>query len=203
MKYSFLISVLIFSNFLFGQTKPSKYYNELNNIKKDLNEIENVEVLNIWGHEDVTLEEISARLEIKDKGEIVLNGLSKDSFDYPKSIPITEIGGYSFSVFTCSGGVGHSINIGSESEFFSKLNREYHSVKDIVENYDLIFKLVDSLKISPEINHFDTGNSEHYILVEKKKSIDRDPIFNLFGAQKLFEFAEQLKWNNPKCRFYK
>ena len=60
------------------------YERELNQIRDDLNSIENVEVVDIWGHKDITLEEISARLRIKDKGEIVLYGLSEDAFNYPK-----------------------------------------------------------------------------------------------------------------------
>ena len=56
------------------------YYREMNQIKKELNKLENVEVVAIWGHHDITLEEISARVKIKDKGEIVLYDLS--SYDF-------------------------------------------------------------------------------------------------------------------------
>lgn len=82
------------------------YECEMNQIKDDLNEIEDVQVLGIWGHEDITLEEISARLQIKGKGEIVLYGLSADVFNYPKNVNITEIGGFSFTSFSCNGGIG-------------------------------------------------------------------------------------------------
>jgi hypothetical protein len=49
------------------------YYDELNQIKNDLNKIKGVNVINIWGHDDITLEEISARIRIENKGEIVLH----------------------------------------------------------------------------------------------------------------------------------
>lgn len=175
----------------------------MNQIKKDLNKIENVEVLEIWGHEDITLEEISTRLRIKDKGEIVLYGLSKDAFNYPKNIQITEIGGYSFTTFSCNGEIGSNINIGNESELFLLINKEFKTVKDVVENYDLILEKIKNLKKSPEINYFESQNSENYILVHNKKSVDQDPIFNLVGIESLFDYAKTLTWNNPNCYYNK
>lgn len=179
------------------------YKREMNQIKKDLNKIENVEVLEIWGHEDITLEEISTRLRIKDKGEIVLYGLSKDTFNYPKNIQITEIGGYSFTTFSCNGGIGSNINIGNESELFPLINKKFKTVKDVVENYDFILEKIKNLKKSPEINYFESQNSENYILVHNKKSVDQDPIFNLVGIESLFDYAKTLKWNNPNCYYNK
>lgn len=179
------------------------YKIEMNQIKDDLNKIENVEVLEIWGHEDITLEEISTRLRIKDKGEIVLYGLSEDSFNYPKNIQILEIGGYSFTTFSCNGGVGSSINIGNESKLFPLINKEFNTVKDVVANYDYILKKIENLQKSPEINYFKSEKSEEYILVHNKKSIDQDPIFNLVGVESLFDYAKKLKWNNPNCYYNK
>src|SRR5690606_33921678 len=101
------------------------YKIEMNQIKKDLNKLENVEVLDIWGNNDITLEEISARVMIKNKGEIVLNNLSKDVYNYPKRIPISEIGGYSFTTFDCAGGVGSSIDVGTDGELYSLINKEF------------------------------------------------------------------------------
>ena len=93
------------------------YFREMNSIKDELNEIEGVDVVDIWGHEDITLEEVTARLRVKGKGEIVMYGLSKDVFSYPTRVPITEIGGYSFTTYTCTGfiGIGSSIDIGKNT----------------------------------------------------------------------------------------
>ncbi|WP_333852908.1 hypothetical protein [Epilithonimonas sp.] len=179
------------------------YKREMNHIKEDLNKIENVEVIEIWGHEDVTLEEVSTRLRIKNKGEIVLYGLSKDVFNYPENIQVTEIGGYSFTTFSCNGGIGSNINIGNESELFPLINKEFKTVKDVIENYDFILEKIKNLKKSPEINYFESQNSENYILVHNKKSVDQDPIFNLVGVESLFDYAKTLKWNNPNCYYNK
>lgn len=168
------------------------YEREMNQIRDQLNEIENAEVINIWGHKDITLEEVSARLRIKDKGEIVLNGLS-EAFNYPKSVPITEIGGYSFTRFSCYSGIGSGIDVGSESELGKLIGKKFYSVKDIIDNYERIINVVTSLKQSPELNHFENSNSENYLLVEKENSTD--PLYNLVGIESKFEFARTLKWN--------
>lgn len=179
------------------------YKLEMNTIKKDLNKIENVEVVNIWGQDDVTLEEVSVRLRIKDKGEIVLNGLSKDVFNYPKDIFVSEIGGYSFDNFSCEGGVGKNINIGTNSQLHHLFKKEFKTVSDVVVNYDFIFKTIESFQKSPKINHFETANSESYILVHDKKSTDNDPIYELKGVEDSFAYAEKLQWNKSNCYFGK
>ena len=177
------------------------YERELNQIKNDLNAIENVEVINIWGHKDITLEEISARLKVKDKGEIVLYGLSKDAFNYPEHIPITEIGGYSFTCFSCNGGIGSNVDIGINGHLGTLINKEYRTVTEVVDNYEYILKKIEALKDSPKINHFETTDSESYLLIENKKSKDQDIIFNLAGIENKLEFAKTLKWNKSECYY--
>lgn len=56
-----------------------------------LNKIPNVKVVNIRGNEDLDLEEISARMTVSDTNEIVLYYLSKDVFNYPKTVYISEL----------------------------------------------------------------------------------------------------------------
>ena len=180
------------------------YVREMNQIKSELNKLENVEVVNIWGHQDITLEEISARLRIKEKGEIVLGGLSSDVFNYPYSVSISEIGGYSFIWFDCNGGIGSGINIGTQWGLgYSFIEKEFHTVKDVLDSYDLILETIENLKMSPEINHFETETSESYLLVKNEKSLDQDPIFNLVGIESLFDFARTLQWNREDSYYNK
>ena len=188
-----IIACLIYNNVF--------YEGELDQIRADLNSINNVKVVDIWGHKDITLEEISARLRIKDKGEIVLYGLSNDAFNYPNRAPITEIGGYSFTWFSCNGGIGSGIDIGSYGELSQLFNKEFKSVKNVVDNYDYILNKIRTLKHSPEINHFESEQRESYLLVEHEKLKDQDPIFNLVGVENKFEFAETLTWNKSDCYY--
>ncbi|NMH89047.1 hypothetical protein [Flavivirga algicola] len=188
-----LSGIFVYNNFF--------YEREMNQIKDNLDRIENVEVVNIWGHKDITLEEITARLKIDKKGEIVLYGLSKDVFNYPKSVSVSEIGGYSFTRFSCNGGINLNINIGQESEIGRQIGIPFNSASDVVENYDKILNVIDRLKQAPHLNHFTSANSESYLLVERKNSKDQDPIFNLLEIENKFEFAKTLKWTREDCYY--
>ena len=196
----FFIVIVFFSTIYFGY---GFYYNlELRQIKNELNEIENVEVKNIWGQEDLTLEEVSARIYIKNKGEIVLNNLSKDVYDYPNRIVISEIGGLSFTHFSCvnSIGIGSSIDVGKNSNLGKLIEKEFKTVRDVIENYDLILKTLKNLKQKPELNYFESKNKEEYLIIQKVKSKDKDPINNLVGVDNAFEYAKKLKWKNCDCK---
>lgn len=178
------------------------YYDELNQIKKELEIIEGVSVINIWGHEDIELEEISARISIKNKGTIVLNNLSKDSFDYPAYVSISEINGKSFEIFTCgfgSEGIGSTLNIGTSSCLAQDINKEFKLPKDVIENFDLVEAIIDSIPRYPNYKHYIFGKKEYFLTVYQQKSADQDPIFNLIGIENRFEFATKLNWQNEGC----
>jgi|TergutMp193P3_1026864.scaffolds.fasta_scaffold03293_6 hypothetical protein len=196
IKFSINIS-LIFCFVLAAFGCAAIYFREMNQIKNELNKLENVEVINIWGHEDITLEEISARIRIEGKGEIVLYDLSSSSssLSYPNRVIIFEIGGYSFTWFSWNGGVGPGIDIGIRGELGHLIGKEFNTVKDVIDNYDLILEVIENLEMSPELNHIETETSEYYILIHNEKSQDRDPIFVLLGAENAFEFARTLQWN--------
>ena len=63
-----------------------------------LKKIPNVKVVDIWGNEDLDLEEIGARLIVNDTNEIVLYYLSKDVFDYPRTVYINEINSQTYGI---------------------------------------------------------------------------------------------------------
>lgn len=187
------------------------YYKELNQIKKDLTKIHGVKVLNIWGHEDLTLEEISARIQIKGKGEIVLNNLNKDDNSYPQNVFITEIGGYSFENISCdclssSIGIGSFIDIGSESYLGKLLNLSFRRPENIIQHYDRIYSLIDSIAkvanpihIYPDSNELTMMSSETFIFLTNNRSKDQDPIFNLVGIKSKFEAGRRLPWKTENC----
>ena len=201
LKWTF-ISLGLFVCLIFIYTKVF-YEWEMNQIKNELNKLENVEVVNIWGHKDITLEEISARLRIKEKGEIVLYDLSSVSFNYPNRVNIDEIGGYSFTRFSWNGGIGPGIDIGIKGELGHLFEREFNTVKDVLDNYNLIYETIKNLKMPPEINHFENETSEYYLLIHSEKSLDQNPIFNLLGAKNEFAFARTLQWNRADSYFNK
>ena len=101
LKYTFITLVSLFVIFFFLVFLHIEYSHsiQLRNMKNKLNNIPNVEVIDIWGHKDITLEEITARLRVCDTNEIVMANLSKDVFNYPEDVFINEINGYSFIVY--------------------------------------------------------------------------------------------------------
>ena len=180
----------------------ANYEKELRAIKKSLNSIEGIEVVNIWGHKDIDLEEISARIKVKDKGEIVLFGLSKDIYQYPKHVYLSEIGGMSFSTFTCSGsiGIGSTIDIGTNSRMGRHMISAFNSPEEVFHNYDTILAVIQRLKDSSELGHFVERGFEEFNFVIDSKNEDTDPIFTLINAAGAFEFAKKLNWVNAECR---
>ena len=179
------------------------YEREMNRIKDKLNKLDNVEVVNIWGHEDLTLEHVTARIRIKDKGEIVLENLNSGDCRYPQSVDITEIGGYSFTSMWHDGGMGWGIDVGTESHLGRLIGKKFKTPKDVLDNYDVILTFIENLKISPEINHFETKDDEWYLLIENKKSTDQDKLLHGLDLYNKREFPNTLKWNRPDAYYHK
>lgn len=175
------------------------YKSELYWIKFKLSNIETAEVKNIWGDDDITLEEISARIYVKDKGEIVLANLSHDVKKYPQKVIINEIGGYSFNGFYDYGQVFSScLNVGKNSDFWNKTKIVFNSEKDVIKNYDSILKYVQSLDLSPKINKIDDGSEKYYFLVKKQNKQDVSSIYDLFQVDNDIEIAKKLDLNFDK-----
>lgn len=170
------------------------YYNEMRAIEKKLNAMQGVEVVNIWGHDDITLEEVTARLRIHDRGELVLYGLSRDVFNYPKTVWVSEIGGFSFEVFHTNS-IGSTIDIGTEGCFGKFFPFTFTTEVDVIRHYDEILQIVRSWPVWPELLHFvsDQGQ-ETFLAVLPMAKKDQDPIYDLLGAKSLFEFKNTLPW---------
>lgn len=203
MKFIFLTLLVLFATLilLFFGYKKIFYEAEMRSIKESINTLPNAEVMNIWGHKDVTLEEIAARIKVNNSGEIVLGGLSEDSFRYPELVGIQSIGEYSFRTFSCGErlGIGNWLNIGTESKMGKELGLEFTSVKDVIDHYDQILSFVQNLKQVPEYNYFENSNSELFFFVNPVNSKDRDPIHELHGFDRIFEYAKTLPWKNADC----
>jgi len=174
---------------------------ELKSIQKQLSNIENVDVVNIWGHDDITIEEISARVHLKNKGEIVLCNLSDDVKNYPEDVYISEINNFSFDVFYDKNDSGTThLNLGTSSDFYERYGIKFFKEKDVLDNYDIILSYLQTLKHSPNINHFkdELNREEYFILVKNSKQRDMDPIHNLLKLDEKIEIAKRLDWQYEK-----
>lgn len=191
------LAILALSVLLFVCTRPG-YYVEMNEIKGKLNRIQNVSVLDIWGHDDITLEEVTARLSIKDKGEMVLYGLSQDVKDYPDRIPISEIGGLSFVLFRTNS-VDFSLDIGQEGPFSQSFPFVLANEEEVVGRYDDILAVIHSWPSWPKLHHIHPDNGEEIFLsVIPKKTKDQDPIYTPYGVESLFKFKDRLPWGRKE-----
>ena len=195
LKYTFITLLSLFVIFFFLVFLHIEYSHsiQLRNMKNKLNNIPNVEVIDIWGHKDITLEEITARLRVCDTNEIVMANLSKDVFNYPEDVFINEINGYSFIVYQADCGY---FNLGTKSPLHKDFGLTFYSPEDVIQNIDSIYIFVKSLKVYPEINYFcdTTAKTEMYLHVINEKSKDVDPLFSLFNIKEKIEFANTLEW---------
>ena len=62
------------------------YWAEFNDVKNQLESIPGVEIKYLGYNEDITLEDIHARIQVKDKGTMTLYSLTRESFKNPKAI---------------------------------------------------------------------------------------------------------------------
>ncbi len=180
------------------------YEAEMRCIQSELNSIPGVEVINIWGHQDITLEEISARIRVEGKGEMVLANLSKDEFRYPDQVILISIGGFSFRTFYCSkhDGFGSSIDIGTGSYLGRRLGLEFQSPQDVISQYDFILEFIESLNRAPEPNRVQGDDYEAFLFVAGIASRDGDPIQDLFDADSMYEVGRKLPWTDSTCFSY-
>lgn len=170
------------------------YYDEMNSIKRRLDALDGVTVTNIWGHRDIGLEEVTARLRVEDHGEIVLCGLSQDVFDYPESVGITEISGLSFVVFDADY-VSYALDIGAKGAVGRFFPYAFTTEADVVEHYDDILTTIRTWPTYPKMLHFESADGrEIFLAVFPGSRQDHDPIYDLEHADNLLKLREQLPW---------
>ncbi len=195
----FLIMIILIGVF----TYKRNYYKERDKIKEELELLNGVTVVDIWGHKDLTLEEINALIKIEDHGQIIITNLNKNDYSYPEYVSIPYIDGFSFTTFECAGrlGIGSSINIGEKSVLGKKIGIKFNSHLDVINSFDTILSFVKSLPQYPDLGHyFDDKGNELFIMVQRDKEPNtQDPLFNLIGIDDYFKYAETLDWKNKDC----
>ena len=184
------------------------YYDEMNAIKKQLNSIPNVSVVDIWaGNEDVTLEEVTARIKIQGKGELVLGNLSQDVYDYPNNISLLEIGGFSFRTLD-KNSYGQAINIGKKGHLSKLFNFKLQTPNDVINKYDNILKVVHNWEIVPKLNYIKNGKFFLAVLPKKVQNgadwIERsyhDDFHNYFPDFSTSSYKQWSKFINTLPKF--
>ena len=161
------------------------YYAEFNDIKTSFSDMEGVALIDAWGHEDITFEDIGALVEVEDKGPITFVQLSPDSFSSTSKICLQSIGPYQFEYNgTGYAGVknnetgepmisqfhGSSIEIGEDGWFAGFFPSKIEKVQDVFKKYDEICEVISNWPVSPQKEYLRLGDgTEIWFSVKKIK----------------------------------
>jgi hypothetical protein len=161
------------------------YYAEFNDIKASLTRMPDVELINAWGNEDVTLEDIGAEIRVRGKGVITFFALTRDSFKSTSVICLHSIGPYEFeyegegyggAAKTGTGEpvrskfCGSSIDVGSGGEFARFFPFQVKTVQDVIARYDDICSILANWPVAPERKHFQNEEGTDYYFSIKTNS---------------------------------
>lgn len=179
------------------------YYHELDYIKKSLQKNKNVEIVKIWGNEDVTFEDIYAILNVKNKGILSIHNLSEDVNNFPDDVYISRIGHYTFVNFLCKNAISWSLNIGSKSDFGKKTGITFHNVDDIINHYDDILAYVNTCKKFPAYNYLDSNEgSETILFVDKGHTMNHRNLKTYYNSECVADLLVEINktWKSNNCR---
>jgi hypothetical protein len=176
-----LAALAAFGFLLYWVTGPG-YYAELKAVRKELERIPHVKIVQLDGVHDLTLEHIIARIHIVGKGDMEFFGLDRSSFRRTKHLRLRSVGPYSIRV----GGEGYIGNvesatgrpvrsefwggdadIGPEGEFASMLPFEIASVQAAVARYDEICGVIGGWPGESSKRYFrDAKGTDYYYYIE-------------------------------------
>jgi hypothetical protein len=129
-------------------------YREFNQIQARFEEMPGVKVVDAWGNEDVTFEDIGVTVELAGKGRISFTGLTLGSFeqDGDRYLNVHQVGPHFFANCTASvskdgtlepSSYGASLDLGTTGDFGSHLPFVAHRVQDVIEEYDALIGALD------------------------------------------------------------
>jgi hypothetical protein len=91
-----LLTILIGGSLAWYVLVGPGYYAEVNAVRKELEKIPHVEIIDLDYVEDITIEHISARIIVANKLEMVFSGLNKASFSDGNNVNLNKVGPYRF-----------------------------------------------------------------------------------------------------------
>jgi len=165
------------------------YLEEVNFIRKQLNQIPGVEVVDMKWIDDLGPEHILAEIAIEGKGRMLLAGLEKKTFTQPSGVLLYRVGEFEFRVsgehYSMQHPVGEPNNVrrvksefsggglstGEDGRFSHLFPFELVTVQDAVEHYEEIYEFVSQSPQPPEKGHFkDEDGLNTYYWVESLQS---------------------------------
>ena len=164
-------------------------YAEFEDVKARLGALPGVELLNAYGHEDVTWEIGGFTIEVEDKGVIELGALYRDSFEDTDHICIYEIGGHEVTVVTegfigvykqatgepvRSRGHGTGIDVGRGGAFSRFFPFPINTVQDFIERHGEICDELATWPVQPDYGTFVDDEGVSYFYARRDPALE-DP----------------------------
>ena len=143
-----------------------------------LGKIENIEVIDVWGNEDVTLEDVYAVISVNGKGTITVLGVTPESIEESRHVRVAHIGQWEPDVLR----VGQSgeaeserfdIDFGPDGGLSSELGIEVSSIGDLVRRYDEIASVLEDLPEIPQRAIFHTEDGQELRVGVRRTSKSR------------------------------
>src|SRR5258705_4193829 len=159
MKRTILISSAIFVTVvsILWYKCNQDYYAEYNDVKSELKKMNGVEVIKLWGNEDIELEDIYAVMRLDNGDTLRFSSLGKWSFDPANShgLTITQINNWKFHSTGCTsgghwGGGGLQVNKNSEYDQIKELH--LRNVHDVITHIDKLKNIVKNISIHPKFD---------------------------------------------------
>ncbi len=164
-------------------------YAELEFVSSALEEIPGVEVIETGGHEDLSFENIWAKVQVSGRGTVTFRNLDYDSFQEGDSLVLDSIGSFEMIV-EGEGEVGvyrqdtgaavrsrfaaGSIDIAPGKAFARFFPFECRKVLDVIVQYDEICEVLGSWPLQPAYSHFRDEQGTDYYYCRKNPSLDLD-----------------------------
>jgi hypothetical protein len=153
------------------------YYREMTLVKRAIQDTPGLSIISIEAHEDISLEEIWATLEIEGRGTFSIYEITPSTFSNTDQFALISIGPYTFyhemegyiGVYQTSSGEairskGYSsmADFGTASSFAKKVGLEVRDMSHFMQQYDDVLKFCETwhLKGQP-IEFTDANGTEH------------------------------------------
>jgi hypothetical protein len=150
---------------------------DVNEIESALMRVEGIEILDIWGNEDVTLQDVYVVIYVTGKGTVTVLGVTPKSVTETGHVRIAQIGNWEPDVLCLSesGDIVSSwndIDLGRDANLAGIIGPELESIQDLVVRYDEVLSSIEKLPEIPQRTsvRLDDGRTLQVGLIRASKS---------------------------------
>ena len=162
LRTKIILAVVGISASLYFYKCYKDYYVEYDLVKNELNKIEGIKIISIDGNPDLTLEDISATIEVKNGDTVIFSsGLTEEDFRSTESVKISRLNNWEFHKTGCSHAnnwASGSLDVGQNSEYPEIRKLNIKNIKDAITHFDEINALLNNISTYPNFDTISNGN---------------------------------------------